>query len=326
MHSSTDASRLRSAIIALCLALFAAACSDHSTPLGPRPVVSFGKGGPTPGGPNALPERGRIVFQMYNVVNTGQDLFSINEDGSGLKRLTYNAYDDRWPAASRDGKKIAYVATRDATGAADIVVMNADGTLPRTITTSGLYGYMFSRMDWSPDGKRIAVGMNPTGDLVDWNIYLITVATGAMTQVTSFPGEEMFPSWSPDGSRLAFHMADANGVKQIFTMKPDGSDLRQFTFCATDCVEPSWSPDGTTIAHYDPATQRTYMRWVSDWIIGVGFPARYAAWAPDAARVVFLNLDPADYGTLATAAYNGADVKKLVDGYGGMSIATWLRK
>lgn len=318
---------VRAAVVALGFSVAAAACTDTSTPLAPRPAVSFAKGGPTPSGPNALPERGRIVFQMYAGVNATHDLYSINEDGSDLKRLTYNVWEDGWPAASHDGRKVAYVAARDYTGAADIVVMNADGSLPKTITKSGLYSYMFSRMDWSPDGKRIAVALNPSGDLADWNIYLINVSTGAMTQVTSFPGEEMFPSWSPDGSRLAFHMADLGGVKQIFTMKPDGSDITQFTYCATDCVEPSWSPDGTTIAHFDPATEMTYVRWANDWITGAGwFKGRYAVWAPDAARLVFQNRDPAQYGELATAMFSGIDVKPVFTGAGALNIATWLRK
>lgn len=307
--------------------ILSAACTDDSrSPVAPQPHVTFGKGGPTPSGPNSLPERGRIVFTMYDAVNSRTDLYSANEDGSAMKRLTYSPYGDMWPAGSRDGKKIAYVAERDGT-LADVIVMNADGSLPRTITSTGMYDYMFSRMEWSPDGKSIVTSLNPTGDLVNWDLYLINATNGSLTQLTSFPGFESYPSWSPDGTRIAFHMADANGITQVFTMRRDGTDLAQFTFCATSCSEPSWSPDGQTISTFDFATNSTIIRSVGSWTTSAGsLFGRYAVWAPDAARLVFQNYDPAHLFALSTASFTGASVQHVRDGEGGLGIATWLRK
>ncbi len=303
-----------------------AACGDHEAPVAPRPTAASLAKGPTPGGPGALPERGRIVFQRYAAINSRHDLYSINEDGSALKRLTYNVHDDILPAGSRDGKKIAYVAERNVLGAADIVIMNADGSQPKTITSTGLYSYMFSRMEWSPDGKKIAISLNPSGDLVEWDIYMVNVTNGALTRVTNQPGAEMNPTWSPDGSKLAFDMSwGAN--RQVFTMNANGSGQTQFTHCASDCTQPSWSPDGGTIAIYEDGADLTIMRWVTDWTTSAGsFKGRNATWAPDGARLAFQSHEPATPLDFQTVSYNGGGIQPLLPTDGGATIATWLRK
>src|SRR4029450_3651786 len=54
--------------------------------------------------------------------------------------------------------------------------------------------------------------------------------------------------WSPDGSRLAFY-SNRGGVQQIWSVRPDGSDLRQLTdHRESGVLWPVWSPDGTRIA------------------------------------------------------------------------------
>jgi Tol biopolymer transport system component len=298
----------------------ATACTDAAAPLAPRPTASLGK--VTPSGPNALPQRGRIVFRMVSADLFGvSDLYSINEDGSGLLRLTYTpSISESSPAASRDGKKIAYVANQ--LGMGEVAVMNADGSLGKTITKLGLQSSQYGRMDWSPDGKRIAIELQSASN--ESAIYLINASTGVAAQVTSFPGEEGSPSWSPDGSRLAFHMKDENGVRQIYTMKADGSDVTQFNSCPSDCIEPAWAPDGATIAIYHPAAANTFMVKVADPTLAAGaVNGRYAAWAPDAARLVF---HPTASLGLSTASFSGAEVNPLISATLELLESTWLRK
>ena len=58
----------------------------------------------------------------------------------------------------------------------------------------------------------------------------------------------MYPSWAPDGTRLAF-MTWRNGRTELFTMKADGSDQRKLMDVERgDAIDPRWSPDGTRIA------------------------------------------------------------------------------
>ena len=300
--------------------LTTSACSDPTAPLAPRPTVSLAK--VTPSGPNALPQRGRIVFPMPSTAMFDDDLYSINEDGSGLARLTFTpTRSESYPAASRDGKKIAYVVKPLGLGQ-ELVVMNADGSMAKTILKPGLEWWEMERMEWSPDGKRIAIGVRL--GYTEWDIYLINPANGAATRVTSFPGEERSPTWSPDGSRIAFQMADPAGVMQVYSMTPDGSDITALSNCGVDCIEPAWSPDGVTVAMYIPEFDATSIMRVSDQTLIGSLDGRYATWAPDGARLVFNETGTFD---LSTGSFNGTDVKPVtaVNNLIGRW-PTWLRK
>ena len=56
-----------------------------------------------------------------------------------------------------------------------------------------------------------------------------------------------FPSWSPNGQKIAFDTRELN----IFVINPDGSELQQLTYPDPNfrgTSRPDWSPDGRTIA------------------------------------------------------------------------------
>ena len=58
----------------------------------------------------------------------------MNADGSGLTRLTDNLADDRFPAWSPDGRRMAFTSDRD--GNKEIYVMNADGSAQTRLTNN----------------------------------------------------------------------------------------------------------------------------------------------------------------------------------------------
>ena len=67
--------------------------------------------------------------------------------------------------------------------------------------------------------------------------------------VTSFPGDQLWPSFSPDGSQLAFSWdGDARDNRDIFVMMTAGGMLRRLTTDPLPDQFPAWSPDGSTIA------------------------------------------------------------------------------
>ncbi|MGE5561509.1 MAG: hypothetical protein ACM3XN_10765 [Chloroflexota bacterium] len=59
--------------------------------------------------------------------------------------------------------------------------------------------------------------------------------------------EDSWPSWAPDGLRLAF-ASNRGSSWDIWTMNADGSDPRRLTTDEGEDTHPAWSPDGTTIA------------------------------------------------------------------------------
>ena len=161
------------------------------------------------------------------------DVYVVNADGTGRRRLVRGARADRWsPTWSPDGTKLAYVQSP-----AEIRVIDADGSGDRRLT-SGL------DPAWSPDGKSIAFARIVSGN--DTDLYRIGVEGSVPTQLTSGPQWDRGPDWSPDGSEIVFQRG-RESVDSIYVMGADGSKLRRLG-CGL-CYHAAWSPDGSKIAY-----------------------------------------------------------------------------
>ncbi len=98
----------------------------------------------------------------------------------------------------------------------------------------------------SPDGKRLAVGIDEGASAEVW-IYDLAGAT-AMRRLT-FGGRNRFPVWSSDGRRLAFQ-SDRDGTPSIYVQNADGGGAAERLTKAAQGVlhiPDSWSPDGRTL-------------------------------------------------------------------------------
>ncbi len=85
----------------------------------------------------------------------------------------------------------------------------------------------------------------------NWQIWVANPDLTQQRQITTGPSSNAFPAWSPDSSRIAFqsNRTDADPtddveIQDIFTMRPDGTDVRQVTDSLGDSEKPAWSPDG----------------------------------------------------------------------------------
>jgi Tol biopolymer transport system component len=78
-------------------------------------------------------------------------------------------------------------------------------------------------------------------------LVLVLAWTRAAAQDTPIGADDYAPSWSPDGTRIAF-VSSRDDIADIYVMNADGSDMvRLFTSSASD-INPTWSPDGRWIA------------------------------------------------------------------------------
>jgi len=77
-------------------------------------------------------------------------------------------------------------------------------------------------------------------------IYMISMK--GLEKLTDNDWQDEYPVWSPDGKKIAFS-ANPNGNYDIFTMKADGSDIRQITTSSRKEMTPAWFPDNETIAY-----------------------------------------------------------------------------
>ena len=175
------------------------------------------------------PDGQRLAFTSNRDGNS--EIYVMNRDGSGLRRLTNHPAIDVTPTWSPTGKQIAF--TSDRTGSPQIWVMNDDGSEPHKITNEE----NCDRPTWSISPNNEIAYASRTGAGYDIKIY--DFATGSSRTITDGIGSNESPAFSPNGRHLAFTSTRA-GKAQIFLIDRDGKNLQQITRTGMNRY-PNWS-------------------------------------------------------------------------------------
>lgn len=149
---------------------------------------------------------------------------------------------------SPDGKRIAFSAAVVKTDYADMgpdkwVLYEYD--IDRDHIEKLEKGAVFA--SYHPGGEKIVFSRYEN---TNWDIYVRDLAGGSIERLTTDASKDSAPSWSPDGSRLAFN-SERDGNVEIFVMHADGSKVIQVT--RTDTAKnynPQWAPSGELIVYY----------------------------------------------------------------------------
>jgi TolB protein len=159
------------------------------------------------------------------------EIYIMNKDGSGLRRITNNPGIDEAPTWSPNGNQIAWVS--DRTGQPKIYVMNSDGTGQRLLV-SDCY---CDRPTWSSEPFNEIAFAAKNGPGYDIKVY--SFQTGEAKRITDSIGSNESPAFSPNGRHLVF-VSTRSGKSQIFTVDRDGNNLRQLTREGNNKY-PNWS-------------------------------------------------------------------------------------
>ena len=158
---------------------------------------------------------------------------------------------DMYPSVSADGTKLVFQSNRS--GSNQIFIMNVgDGEIRQL----GGFPLGAETPVFSPDGQRIVfdvyVGENNN------DVFTINADGSGLEQLTDSPGYDGHPHWSADGQRIVFNSDRASPDlsvgwddrwHEIFSMKADGSDVRQHTRCQAVCTYGSLSPDSKKVLY-----------------------------------------------------------------------------
>jgi dipeptidyl aminopeptidase/acylaminoacyl peptidase len=192
------------------------------------------------------PDSRRIAFA--GDVDGGSAIFVAVLGQPGVTQITDARLRAIDPAWSPDGSLIAFQSAESET----LHVVSPDGSGERQLSP---LQYTFLWPEWSPDGMFIATTawvQGPDGpDDGQSDIFVVPVSGGPAKNVSRDLSPEFSPTWSPDGTRLAWARQPLDGSANAYVVvaKPDGPNVVEIRIDA-DLAPPTWAPDGTRVYSY----------------------------------------------------------------------------
>jgi serine/threonine-protein kinase len=112
---------------------------------------------------------------------------------------------------------------------------------------------------FSPDGKRLAVGVSEGGNT---DVWTYDWERDTLTRLTFTPGRDFYPVWSPDGSHIAFSSSRDGKPENLYWMRADGAgEAIRLTESKNSETAFSFSPDGTQLAFAELGRPTNWDLW-----------------------------------------------------------------
>ncbi|MBA3528234.1 MAG: tandem-95 repeat protein, partial [Propionibacteriaceae bacterium] len=276
------------------------------------------------------------------------EIYTMNADGTGVKRLTNNQAVEATPSFSKDGRWIAYSSSPGTDGgSSEIYVMDTDGGNQTRLTDNSVDDL---NPAFSPDGSKIVFDSNSAGNR---DLYVMNAEDGSQrTAVAQSEEPEYDPVFNATGTKIAFvskakyddqlviWVMDAPGYSTGWNYQSGTYQSRTYQisrgyaggYVATNDVEPTFDRSGIDVAFASSSGENSIYSadviypscYSSLWSVTrltSSSGDRYPSYSPDGARIAFTRTTEGDSRIYAMES-DGAHQVSLSSGPGD-SQPTW---
>jgi TolB protein len=180
--------------------------------------------------PTWSPDNRRLAFALAS--DGLSKIFSINADGTDIKKLSINPYNDTEPCYSPDGKSLFFTSDRD--GTLQIYKMDIDGNNILKLPLTGSYNISPSI---SPNGQLLAFISHRDGR---FQLYVLELESGREIRLSDGPRDRS-PSFAPN-SRYIMYANQSRDLSHLAIVAVDGSSRYALESRGYAIHEPAWGP------------------------------------------------------------------------------------
>jgi Tol biopolymer transport system component len=270
--------------------------------------------------------RGRVFWSPRDLtvtylgfdLRTNSELHRVRWDGAAARRLTALTDENRfanYASWSPDGEALLV----ESIGADPGTRLNQVAARSGMAHSSALSMISANDVQYavtSPDGQWIVYQSSRAGN---FDIYVMRADGSDERRVVGSPLHEVYPQWSPDGSRILFTRRLIGGALVLCDIAPGGSDLREITMSRSPFGNIArYSPDGRWIAYtFNENDEYFIYRIPADGgntarLVGRVFDFRAPAWSPDSKWLAFISEQDGN-PEIYRMRVDGSDVQRLTD-------------
>jgi TolB protein len=286
------------------------------------------------------PDRSRVAFARYKSARGSQsDIYVMDRNGSNLRQVSSPSNGESWrPRWSPTGNKLLFASSFRHHPYDGIYVVNHDGSGERVLaaddpTPAGNRETFVSvgAAEWSPDETRIAftrfVGTFSDVGAATFTPEVLVVEVDSGRRWTIFESDKQQsspkrtrPSWSPDGSTLAF---EHDG--RLLVAAADGSALYELGTAPSAYWNIRWTPDGRSFVHRIDGLDKDGLSLSADGgrerrILYDKWSPANPQWSPDGSYLLF-----EDAGSIGVVSVDGEFLGWIPsDSYNNVHRPIWL--